>query len=68
VFFRFHSFDDHGRLVSIVEVTTDQSLVNGELSGNGTNKITNLNPEDGSVINVSEGCNESTSRRLSFED
>jgi len=27
---------------------------------NGTNKITNLNPVDGSVIGVTEGCNKVT--------
>lgn len=68
VFFRFHSFDNLGRLVSITEVTSDPSFVNSELVGNGTNKITNLNPVDGTVINVTEGCNEATSRRFSFED
>lgn len=68
VFFRFHSFDNLGRLVSITEVTTDPSFVSGDLVGNGINKITNLNPADGSVISVTEGCNEATSRRLSFED
>ena len=66
VFFRFHSFDNSGRLVSITEVTTDPSFVNGDLVGGGTNKTTNLNPVDGSVTNVTEGCNEATSRRLSF--
>jgi hypothetical protein len=68
VFFRFHTFDDLGRLNSIVEVTTNPSLINGELTGTGTNKITNLNPVDGSVLNVIEGCNEATSRRFSFAD
>jgi filamentous hemagglutinin family protein len=68
VFFRFHTFDNLGRLNSIVEVTTDPSLINGELSGNGTNKITIVNPVDGTVIGVTEGCNEATSRRFSFED
>jgi hypothetical protein len=68
VFLRFHSFDSLGRLVSITEVTTDPSFVNGDLSGNGTNKITNLDPADGSVKNVTEGCNEGISRRFSFEN
>ena len=68
VFFRFHSFDGQGRLISITEVTTDPSFVNGDLSGNGTNKVTALNPVDGSVISATEGCNEATSRRFSFED
>jgi len=80
VFFRFHSFDDLGRRVSIVEVTTHPSLIKGDnpetpdvlepyyLSGEGTNRITNLNPVDGTVINVTEGCNEATSRPVLFED
>jgi hypothetical protein len=68
VFFRFHTFDDHGRLNSIVEVTTDPSLTNGELVGSGTNKITAINPDNGTIVNVTEGCNEATSRRFSFED
>jgi hypothetical protein len=68
VFFRFHSFDNRGRLVSITEVTSDPSFVSGDLVGNGTNKITNFNPDDGTVINTTEGCNEATSRRLSFEE
>jgi hypothetical protein len=38
------------------------------LSGPGTNTITNLNPADGSVISVTEGCNEATSRPILFED
>lgn len=67
VFFRFHSFDNLGRLVRITEVTTNPSLINGDLSGDGTNTITNLNPVDGTVINVIEGCNEATSRRFLFE-
>jgi|RhiMetStandDraft_8_1073273.scaffolds.fasta_scaffold25687_1 hypothetical protein len=80
VFFRIHSFDNLGRLVSITEVTTNPSLIKGDdpetpdidepyyLSGEGTNRITNLNPVDGSVINVTEGCNEATSRPILFED
>jgi hypothetical protein len=80
VFFRHHSFDNLGRLVSIVEVTTHPSLIKGDnpdtpdvvepyyLSGEGTNKITNLNPDDGTVISVTEGCNEATSRPVLFED
>jgi len=67
VFFRFHTFDNLGRLNSIVEVTTDPSLINGELIGNGTNKITILNP-DGTVVGVTTGCNEAISRRFSFEE
>jgi hypothetical protein len=38
------------------------------LSGDGTNKVTNLNPVDGTVINVIEGCNKATSRPFLFED
>ena len=80
VFFRIHSFDNLGRLVRIAEVTNHPSLIKGDnpetpdidepyyLSGEGTNTITNLNPVDGSVINVTEGCNEATSRPVSFED
>ena len=80
VFFRSHSFDNLGRLVSITEVTTNTCLIKGDdpetpdidepyyLSGEGTNRITNLNPDDGSVINVTEGCNEAISRPILFED
>lgn len=80
VFFRIHSFDNLGRLVSITEVTTNPSLIKGDdpetpgidepyyQSGEGTNRITNLNPDDGSVINVTEGCNEATSRPILFAD
>jgi hypothetical protein len=78
-FFRFHSFDSLGRLVRITEVTTHPSFINGDnpetpdvlepyyLSGKGTNRITNINPNDGTVINVTEGCNEATSRPFVFE-
>ena len=38
------------------------------LKGEGTNTITNLNPVDGTVINVTEGCNDATSRPILFED
>ena len=38
------------------------------LSGPGPNKITNINLIDGTVINVTEGCNEATSRPLLFEN
>ena len=38
------------------------------LCGPGTNTITNINPADGTVINVTEGCNEATCRPLLFED
>jgi hypothetical protein len=80
VFFRSHSFDNLGRLVRITEVTTNPSLIKGDdpetpdidepyyLSGEGTNRITNLDPIDGSVLNVTEGCNEATSRPILFED
>jgi hypothetical protein len=80
VFFRSHSFDNLGRLVRITEVTTNPELIQGDnpetpdvepyyLSGEGTNKITNLNPVDGSVIEpMIEGCNEATSRPVLFED
>jgi len=79
-FFRSHFFDNLGRLVRIVEVTSPPSLIKGDnpetpdalepyyLSGPGTNKITNINPIDGTVINVTEGCNEATSRPLLFEN
>ncbi|MGH7305988.1 MAG: hypothetical protein ACRELZ_22105 [Candidatus Rokuibacteriota bacterium] len=79
-FFRSHLFDGLGRLVRIVEVTTNPRAFEGDnpatldvvepyyLSGPGTNRITNLNPVDGSVISVTEGCNEATSRPILFED
>jgi hypothetical protein len=78
-FFRFHSFDVQGRLVGITEVTSRTRLVHGDnpetpgvepyfLRGEGTNRITNLNPVDGSVINVTEGCNKSTSAPILFQD
>jgi hypothetical protein len=80
-FFRFHSFDEFGRRVSIIEVTTHPRLIKGDnpetpdviepyylsLEG-GTNKITNLDPVDGTVVNVIEGCNEATQRPVLFED
>jgi len=77
-FFRLHGFDGLGRLVSITEVTSPATLVDGDnpdtpnlepyyLKGTGTNRITNLNPADGSVINVIEGCNESTSAPVLFQ-
>jgi hypothetical protein len=80
LFFRAHNFDQGGHLVSIVEVESHPKLIQGDnpetpdvvepyyLSGEGTNRITNLSPVDGSVINVTEGCNEATSRPLLFED
>lgn len=79
-FFRFHSFDSLGRLVTISEVTSRTRLVHGDnpdttdvvepyyLRGEGTNRITNLNPADGSVIGVTEGCNKSTSAPMLFHD
>lgn len=79
VFFRSHSFDNLGRRVRISEVTTHPRLIRGDnpetteflepyyLSGDGTNKITNLNPIDGSVINVTEGCNKATSAPFLFQ-
>jgi hypothetical protein len=80
VFFRIHSFDHLGRLVRITEVTIHPRLIKGDnpetpdvrepyyLKGEGTNTITNLNPVDGTVINVTEGCNDATSRPILFED
>jgi hypothetical protein len=80
VFFRTHRFDNLGRLVRMNEVTTHPRLIKGDnpetpddlepyyLSGEGTDRATNLNPVDGSVINVIEGCNEVTSRPILFED
>jgi hypothetical protein len=80
VFFRAHSFDNLGHLVRITEVTTHPILIKGDnpetpdidepyyLSGEGTNRITNLNPVDDSVINATEGSNEAISRPVLFED
>jgi len=80
-FFRFHSFDEEGRRVSIVEVTGHPRLIKGDnpetpdvlepyyLSGKGnTNRITNLDPITGEVIEVIEGCSEATHRPVLFED
>lgn len=80
-FFRFHSFDDLGRLVRITEVTIHPRLIGGDnpetpdvvepyyLRGEGgTNTITNINPDDGTVINVTKGCGELTSRPVLFDD
>jgi hypothetical protein len=79
VFFRFHSFDNLGRLVRIAEVTNHVTLINGDnpdtpdvlepyyLSGSGTSQATNINPLDGTVINVIAGCQEATSRPILFE-
>jgi len=72
--------DNLGRLVRIIEVTSLPTLVQGDnpetpdvvepysLSGDGTNTITNINPVDGSVVSVTQGCNEATSRPVLFED
>ena len=67
VFFRAHSFDNLGRLVRITEVESHPSLIEGVLIGDGTNRVTNLNP-DGTVLNVTHGCNQATSQPLVFED
>ena len=75
--FRFHSFDNLGRLVRITDVTSTADLIQGDnpdtpevepyyLSGTGTNMVTNLDPVTGAVINVTQGCNVSTSRPLLF--
>lgn len=80
VFLRFHSFDNLGRRVGITEVTTHPKLIRGDnpettgvvepyyLSGDGTNRTTNLNPVDGTVINVTEGCSKATSAPFLFRD
>ena len=79
LFFRSHSFDNLGRRVRVIEVTSHPRLIHGDypetpglvepyyLSGDGTNKITNLNPVDGTVINVTEGCNKATSAPFLFQ-
>jgi hypothetical protein len=78
VFFRSHFFDGDGRLVRIVEVTTNPRAFDGDnpetpdvvepyyLSGPGTNKTTNFNA-DGTVT-TRDACNEATSRPILFED
>ena len=77
--FRFHSFDNLGRLVRITEVTSNNELIEGDnpatpevepyyRSGTGGNVITNLDPVTGAVINVIVGCNESTNRPVLFQD
>ena len=80
LFFRSHSFDNLGRRVRISEVTSHPRLIQGDnpdtpgilepyyLVGDGTNKVTNLNPADGTVINVIQGCSEAISRPMLFED
>jgi hypothetical protein len=79
-FFRSHSFDSLGRRVRITEVTGHLRLIQGDnpetadfvepyyLRGNGTNKITNLNAVDGSVIGVTEGCNNVTAAPFLFRN
>ena len=80
VFFRAHSFDNLGRLVRIAEVTSHPRLIQGDNpdtpdvveayygSGDGTAKITNLNPVDGTVISVTESCNKAISTPFLFRD
>jgi hypothetical protein len=80
LFFRFDSFDSLGRRVRVTEVTSRPRFIEGDnpettdvvepyyLIGDGTNKVTNLNPVDGTVINVLTGCNKATSRPLLFGD
>ena len=80
LFFRFHSFDNLGRRVRITEVTSRPRLIQGDnpetpdfvepyyLSGEGTNTVTNLNPVDGSVIGVTEGCNQVTGTPFLFRN
>jgi hypothetical protein len=79
-FFRSHSFDNLGRRVRVTEVTGHLKVIQGDnpetpdsvepyyLSGDGTNKITNLNPVDGSVIGVTEGCNKVTGAPFLFRN
>jgi hypothetical protein len=79
-FFRSHSFDNLGRRVRITEVAGHLQLIQGDnpetpdfvepyyVSGEGTNKITNLNPVDGTVISVTEGCNTVTLAPFLFGD
>jgi hypothetical protein len=79
-FSRGHGSDNIGRLVRITEVTTQASLVEGDnpetpdvreayyLRVECTKRITAIKPVDGTVINVTEGCNEATSRPVLFED
>ncbi len=79
VFFRSHFFDKDGRLVSTIEVESHPELIKGDNpetgdviepyyhSGEGTNRIRNFNP-DGTLINVTHGCNKAASRPFFFED
>jgi len=80
--FRFHQFDKLGRRVGIIEVKTYPKIIQGDnpdtpeveepyyLGGGegNTNKITNLDPDNGTVIDVIEGCSEGTGRPILFED
>jgi hypothetical protein len=78
-FFRGHNLDSLGRIVRINEVSGNITIVNGDnpetldviepyyLSVIGTLKSTSINPVDGSVISVTEGCNEATARPVLFE-
>ena len=80
LFFRFDSFDNLGRRVRVTEVTSRPRLINGDnpettdfvepyyLDGDGTNKVTNLDPVDGTVVSVFTGCNTASSRPILFED
>jgi hypothetical protein len=80
-FFRSHHFNANGSLVGIVGVTGHAHLIKGDnletpdviepyyLSSKGnTNRITNIDPVDGTVIDVIEGCSEATYRPVLFED
>jgi hypothetical protein len=79
-FFRVHRFDNLGRLVRISEITLVPTLFSGDnpetpdvvepyyLSGPGIDRLTILNPVDGSVIAMVEGCSEVTARPILFED
>jgi hypothetical protein len=72
--------DDQGRLVRITAVTTHPRLIQGDnpetpevrepyyLKGEGTNTITTQNPADGTVLEVTDGCNDVTSRPMAFAD
>ena len=77
-YFRSHTLDGLGRLVRITEVTSRPTLTHTDdpttqvveryhLAGWGTNKVTNLDPVSGAVINVIEGCNYATSRPVLFD-
>ena len=78
IYFRHHAFDGLGRLVRIVEVENELTLVLGDnpltagvvepyyLSGTGTNRMTNLDPTTGAVTSVTQGCNRADSRPILF--